>query len=338
MAKHARSAPAGFTVSADLVRGIIDCAVTCGLPRARFADLLKGERRRSSSARYGGEHIVRVWERLLRLSGDPIIGFRMALVAGLKTFGVLGQIAPRCPTVFEACKQTERFSALASQGAHITVTTDATSLNVSVAVDLANSPVRWNVVLWGLTNLALMPKRLTGVDIRPQVIACGIPSPNAVAIRTLKQHFPFTFDASHNRVAFDRRVGDLAIPSADSDLQALLAEVMARHLEDLGPAGSFEQGLMTIVREMMNGTMPTLSSLSARAGMSRRTLQRRLHAANTSFQQLLQRVLREEAEGLLARGTLTQGEIAFLLGYSEVSAFSRAYRGWTGHPPGAAYG
>jgi AraC-like DNA-binding protein len=56
-----------------------------------------------------------------------------------------------------------------------------------------------------------------------------------------------------------------------------------------------------------------------------------------SFDELLQQVLRQEAEDLLARGNLSQGEIAFLLGYSEVSAFSRAYRGWTGHPPSAAY-
>jgi len=99
----------------------------------------------------------------------------------------------------------------------------------------------------------------------------------------------------------------------------------------------FERGITAILREMMNGTIPTLASLSARAGMSQRTLQRRLSEANTSFQSLLRQVLQETAEDLLARGNLSQGEIAFLLGYSEVSAFSRAYRGWTGHPPGAAY-
>jgi len=47
-------------------------------------------------------------------------------------------------------------------------------------------------------------------------------------------------------------------------------------------------------------------------------------------------VLQDQAEKLLARGNLTQGQIALLLGYSEVSAFSRAHRGWTGHPPSAA--
>jgi AraC-like DNA-binding protein len=147
---------------------------------------------------------------------------------------------------------------------------------------------------------------------------------------------PFTFNADQNRVVFNRSVAEIKIPSADPDLKVLLAEVIEQNLNKLGSAGSLEHGLRTILRQMMNGTMPTLASLSARAGMSQRTLQRRLQEADTSFQGLLQQVLRESAESLLAQGNLSQGEIAFLLGYSEVSAFSRAYRGWTGHPPGAA--
>ena len=337
MGKRAQSGSPSFTVSADLIRGLIDCAVVCGLPRQRFADMLVDKGGASGPSRYAGEHILKLWDRVLRLSGDPIIGFRMARVAGLETFGVLGQITPRCPTVFDACKQTERYTALASQAAHITAKRDASTLSLSVAVDLAQGPIRSSVLLWGITNLSLLPQRLTGVAVRPKFIACAFPSPGAAAVRVLKEHCPFTFDADRSRIVFDRGVGDLAIPSADADLKQLLAEVMERHLVELGATRSFEHGLMAILREMMNGTMPTLASLSVRSGMSQRTLQRRLSEAKTTFQALLQQVLRERAEDLLSRGNLTQGEIAFLLGYSEVSAFSRAYRGWTGHPPGAAY-
>jgi AraC-like DNA-binding protein len=82
--------------------------------------------------------------------------------------------------------------------------------------------------------------------------------------------------------------------------------------------------------------MPTLASLSKRSGMSTRTLQRRLAEASTSFQQLLRQVLQEASDEYLAKGSMSHGEIAFLLEYSEESAFSRAYRSWTGRPPGAA--
>jgi AraC-like DNA-binding protein len=122
----------------------------------------------------------------------------------------------------------------------------------------------------------------------------------------------------------------------DQALHELLAQVMEQRLMELGPAGGLDRGLRLILRGMINGTMPTLAVLSAHTGLSTRTLQRRLDEAGTSFQRLLQGVLREEADELLSRGTLSQGEIAFMLGYSEVSAFSRTYRSWTGRPPGAA--
>jgi AraC-like DNA-binding protein len=261
----------------------------------------------------------------------------MALVAGPKTFGVLGQILPRCANVLEAYRQTARYSALASQGARISVAPAAETLTISVAIAAAGQDDLWRAIMfWGLTNLCLTPQRLAGVSVRPRAITCAFPAPDAVAARALREHFPFRFDAADNQVVYDRRVGELGIPTADPDLQSLLAEAMDRHLAALGPAASFEQGMLTLLRSMMNGNMPTLASLSARAGMSQRTLQRRLSEADTSFQRLLKQVLHEEAEALLARGTHSQGEIAFLLGYSEVSAFSRAYHGWTGHPPGAA--
>ena len=336
MVKRARGAKPSFTVSADLIRGLVDCAVACGLPRSRFADLLARDGGRAPLSRTSGERVLKFWERVQRLSGDPILGFRMARFASGKTFGALGEILPRCATVFDAYTQMARYSALASRAAHISVARDASLLSVALDVDLPAGSIRSSVLLWGLTNASLLPQRLTGLPIRPASIACAFPSPGASAARTLEEYCPHVFGAGRNRIVFKRGVGDLAVPTADADLQELLAEVIERHLAELGSARSFEQGLLAILREMLNGTMPTLASLSAHVAMSQRTLQRRLTDAKTSFQTLLQQVLRQEAGELLAGGKLTQGEIAFLLGYSEVSAFSRAYRRWTGHPPGAA--
>jgi AraC-like DNA-binding protein len=237
--------------------------------------------------------------------------------------------------VFEACRQTARYAALASQGAQMSVSRDADTFAVVLALpSLPAGEVSHTIALWGLANLGLIPLRLAGADLRPSAIACAFPAP--AEVRVLRERFPFTFDSPDNRVVFDRRVGDIAIPSADPDLHSLLAETMDRHLAALGPAASFEQGMLTVLRGMMNGNMPTLASLSRRSGMSQRTLQRRLAESNTSFQRLLRGVLHEASDELLAREDLSHGEIAFLLGYSEESAFSRAYKSWTGHPPGDA--
>jgi AraC-like DNA-binding protein len=328
----------GFTVSPDLISGLIDCAVQCGVPRGRLADMIKpdgsGKPASTPPARYSGEHVFKLWDRIVRETGDPIIGFRMALVAGAKTFGVLGQILPRCATVLEAYRQTARYSAIASQGAFVSVARNADMLIVSLAMpNLREGEVPRTIMLWGLTNLCLTPQRLARTPIRPTAVTCTFSPPGPAAMRALGQHFPFKFDAAENQVTFDRHVGDICIPSADSGLQSLLAEVMDRHLATLGPAASFEQGMLTVLRSMMNGNMPTLAFLAQRSGMSQRTLQRRLAESNTSFQRLLRQVLHETSEELLARESLSHGEIAFLLGYSEESAFSRAYKSWTGRSP-----
>jgi len=329
----------GVTVSADLISGLIDCAARCGVPRARLADMIKphasAKPASTPPARYSGEHVLKLWDRIVRETGDSIIGFRMALVAEAKTFGVLGLILPRCATVLEAYRQTARYSALTSQGVFVSVARNAHALIVSLAMpNLRPGEVSRTIMLWALTNLCLTPQRLARTPVRPTEVTCTFSPPGSAAMRVLGQHFPFKFDAADNQVVFERHVGDIRIPSADSDLQTLLADVMDRHLATLGPAASFEQGMLTVLRSMMNGNMPTLASLAQRSGMSQRTLQRRLADSNTSFQRLLRQVLHETSDELLARESLSHGEIAFLLGYSEESAFSRAYKSWTGRPPG----
>ena len=67
-------------------------------------------------------------------------------------------------------------------------------------------------------------------------------------------------------------------------------------------------------------------------GISARTLRRNLEQEGTSLRALVDDVRRERADELLATGTPVK-EIAFVLGFSETSAFSRAYKRWTGRPP-----
>ena len=86
---QAKAVTRNFTVSADLIRGIVDCAERCGVARNRLSDMIDrdGTATAKSSARYSGVHILKLWDRILRETNDPIIGFRMARTASVKTFG-----------------------------------------------------------------------------------------------------------------------------------------------------------------------------------------------------------------------------------------------------------
>jgi AraC-like DNA-binding protein len=79
---------------------------------------------------------------------------------------------------------------------------------------------------------------------------------------------------------------------------------------------------------------PSIEHLAPRLGVSVRSLQRRLREAGTSYKQVLDQVRHDLALRYLTAGELSIGEVAFLLGFSEPSAFHRAFKRWTGSTPG----
>lgn len=87
-----------------------------------------------------------------------------------------------------------------------------------------------------------------------------------------------------------------------------------------------------ITRELRAGE-PSLEKVAKRAGMSARTLQRRLRGRGVSFKKLLDDVRRSLALQYVDDHSRSISEITFLLGFSSVGAFSRAFRRWTGEAP-----
>ena len=69
--------------------------------------------------------------------------------------------------------------------------------------------------------------------------------------------------------------------------------------------------------------------VAQRLNMSPRSLQRKLQIDHTTFRSLLEEVRQEIAENYIHDSTVNLMEIAFVLGYSEYSSFSRAYKRWT---------
>lgn len=116
---------------------------------------------------------------------------------------------------------------------------------------------------------------------------------------------------------FDRMMADYL---AKQDRDDIVGRTRAAILEDL-PSGD-----------------ASLESIAERLLMSPRTLTRRLADRGESFKGMLAQIRRELAEKYILDQSLSLTEISFLLGFSEASSFSRAYRGWTGRSPSAHRG
>ena len=130
------------------------------------------------------------------------------------------------------------------------------------------------------------------------------------------------------------RRDDLAqpLPTANPDVALANERVALEYLERLDRADVTAQVRRRILEQLPSGP-PTQTEIARRLALSPRTLHRRLADTGTSFADLLDEMRRELAAGYLQRTEHSVAEVAYLLGFAEVSSFNRAFRRWTGKRP-----
>ncbi|MEM7255571.1 MAG: helix-turn-helix domain-containing protein, partial [Pseudomonadota bacterium] len=145
---------------------------------------------------------------------------------------------------------------------------------------------------------------------------------------------PVRFKQSNNAVIFDASVLDLELSNASS----VMASVCERHCEGLLRTLNWNHGLAGQVRERLLHSMadfPSVAEMARSLSMSERTLRRRLRAEDTGYQEILNEVRGHLAKEYLTTTELPVADIAILLGFDESANFRRAFKQWTGQPPGA---
>ena len=148
---------------------------------------------------------------------------------------------------------------------------------------------------------------------------------------------PIYFTSEHLGFVFDFDDVDIPLATADDRLFVILRnycdEILASHANEQRP-------FVSLIESHIVDALPTgkavLSSIAAKVGMSERTLSRRLADEGTSFLYLRNRLRMQIAAEYLESNDLSLAQIAFLLGFSETSAFNHAYKRWYGKTPGAA--
>lgn len=141
------------------------------------------------------------------------------------------------------------------------------------------------------------------------------------------------FGARENELVVDR--ARLAAPLRTANpallepLEAAAASVLRRADEDIVAR------TRAVVPEVLKAGEPGLTAVARRLGIGARTLQRRLGQHGGTYASIVDEVRRDLAQREVAAGDKSFGEIAFLLGFSQASAFDRAFRRWTGSTPSA---
>ena len=295
---------------------------------------LPGEQLPSAPGLKGREMELLV-ERALRQSGDHSLGLAMGQRTPETMLHVLGHLLLTCGTVREAFDVLQQYAALMLGGMEWSLVERGT-----VAVFGFSKPAVASddvARFWGdcVLAFALRVGRQYARDpaASPNEVHLAHPAPAYAQDYAKVFGCPVRFDQPSYAIVFPRVLLDLRQPHADPMLSAVLRETADNLHRQTTGTGSFAERVRHALRYEHDLVNVDFDRLASRWGMTRRTLRRRLSAEGLSLSDLLDEACCRQAKEELRRQDESIKEIAERLGYSETSAFHRAFKRWTGQTP-----
>lgn len=279
---------------------------------------------------------VTTWQEMLEIAegflADPFIALHVGETITTRNLGVLGSILLACDHLGAALERVERYQRLIFDVIPMSVRHLKDS--VEVVWDVSEYQPGRLVSEVGVAVVVQMTRILTRGSVPPPQGVMFSHAP-PVDVRPYEAFFqcPVLFDQDTTAVKVGLDLLAMPLKSPDASLIAVLdkhADELLRKLPQ--EHDKFEEIRRQIVLLFSEGE-PTLAKAAARLHLSSRTLQRTLMNAGTTFRRELNLIRRELALSYLANGKLKVVDVALLLGYSEHSAFTRAFKEWTGKTP-----
>jgi AraC-like DNA-binding protein len=289
---------------------------------------------RDPEARLPHAAAIRLWQAAGQLTNDPDLGLHVAEAIRPGLFGALEYALRTSANLGEAFTRLSRYHRLLHDAAQVRLKIDGDLAILSHRLPLPGGAPRpiseFILAAWLVTS-----RQATGQDCTPVQVCFPHAAPADTSEHRRLFGCPVRFGHSRSELVFPRRILDLALLKADPILQDIIEAQVVALLAKLPKSERTSDAVRRLLAGELSNGQPRLEQLAPRLRMSARTLHRRLEQEGTNFRRVLTEVRHELAVRHLVEQRLAIGEIAFLLGFSEVSAFHRAFKHWTGHAPHA---
>lgn len=276
-----------------------------------------------------------MWEGVLRRIPQreiPLVGAQRYVPGD---YGLVGFVCMNSATLGEAFAQLARFLRLWTDDPGVVLRADG-RLEVVYRTTFADRLGLRCSTEATLAEILHGARLLTQMALAPQEVCFAHAAPPDIAPFEVFFGAPVRFAQRSTHMRFSAQQVAAPLPRADPQLGAFLRELAAAALPGEGRA---EEGLVDQVRreigEALRTGLPTLEQLAGRLATSERTLRRRLGEHGWSFRALLDATRMDLARSYVGERGMPLAEVAFLLGFSEPSAFHRAFKRWTGVTPRA---
>ena len=293
---------------------------------------LDPERMRDPNARFSDPRVDALWERAGALIDDPCFGLRAARCWHPSMLGALGYAWLASSTLRTAFGRLERYGRLLADVSDIRLTDTETGFRIRL-----EAPRQQEREIPGLTDASLsvlldMCRVNYGDALDPVTVSLRREQPACAGKYFAHFRCPVEFSAPVNELTLPLDAIDRPLPTSNKQIAALHDQVVADVLARLEHDDIVARVKCLVIEQFPSGGISEDTAAIA-LNVSTRTLQRRLREAGQSFGQLTEAVRQELALNYILDPSISLGEISYLLGFSEPSSFSRAFRRWTGKTP-----
>lgn len=325
-------------IAPPLLHGIIASLQQLSLPAREllgntgYAERDLGAAKRTKAALA----MTALWQAAERASGNPFIAYEVGKRIYVEQLGILGFILRNCETVGKALSRMETFNRLTNDfidfESNVANGVLEIGFNLSVTEPLEESLQR-RFILLELGFLGVGLSQLLHVSVVPAYVYCQLPRSDRAFLEE-QLGCPVHHDQRRNGMGFAASLINAPILLPDSMLRAQLEKVAKAELDRFALRSSWADKVRCELIERLDGEKPTVQQVAEALSISARVLQRRLKDESTSFQTVLDETRRDLAQHYLQE-PYSVNEVAYLVGFELPSAFSRAFKSWTGQSPQA---
>jgi AraC-like DNA-binding protein len=268
------------------------------------------------------------------LSNDPYFGLKGADYFRPSHLGALGFAWLASSSLRTALQRLSRYARVINEQLTVDLEEDEQFFYVSIdaQLPLLNERIRED---GQMAILAKICRVIFGKDFNPSQMQFKQAQPDESGYYYELFRCPIEFSAKRTTFAIDIKEVDKRLIGSNDQLAKLNEHIVVKYLAHREKADILNRAKAAIIDNLGSGNVSEIS-VAETLHMTARNMHRKLQKEDTSFKVLLTEIRRELAQQYIQDRTKTLTEISFLLGFSEVSSFSRAYKGWTGQPPSEA--
>jgi AraC-like DNA-binding protein len=314
-----------------IIRDILYGAASRGASLSELCKTLKlrPEELGDSEIKLDFHRAIKAWEYATQMTNDNLLGLHIGESSTASIMGMVGNLMQSCPDLLSAFENMTRYSSLATD--MFDYSTKSSSNEVTLSYSPAGLWIKTSprsarhAVEQAMSGTLQVFQHLAGARIFPLRTIFKHKRAGDLSEYNRVFHSDVQFGSVSNQLVFQKKDMRIRVVSHD---RALFA-VFEKMLKEKKPGKTLGAQVRQLILSDFQGQIPSLEIISARLNTTSRTLQRRLSNEGVTFRSLVVEIQRELTNLLMKSGARVS-QVTDYLGYSDSSAFRRAYKKW--HP------